>query len=84
MTSMGGTQDCQGCTECQTTYAGHPDNHKPLQPHTWGTMYNQHTGKPYKYCTVCQRIDDESYKLSGQQDEEVQRPAEPHPDNTTE
>ena len=42
--------DCQGCMKCNTTYAGHPDGHKPLQPHTWKIMYNQNTGKPYKKC----------------------------------
>lgn len=55
-------QDCQGCEKCQTTYAGHPDNHRPLQPHTWKIMYNENTGKPYKRCEKCYAVDEESYK----------------------
>lgn len=54
--------DCQGCKKCNTTYAGHPDNHKELQPHTWKTMYNQNTGKPYKRCDKCHAVDEESYR----------------------
>lgn len=64
-----GFQDCQGCPKCNTTYAGHPDGHKELQPHTWGTMYNENTGKPYKRCTKCYEIDDESYKEAKKRDE---------------
>jgi len=59
-----GSCDCQGCEKCNTTYAGHPDLHEPLQPHDWGTKYNQNTGKPYKVCKKCSEIDDESYKES--------------------
>lgn len=59
-----GTQDCEGCEKCNTTFAGHPDNHKPLQPHTWKEMYNQKTGKPYKRCSKCYKADEESYKES--------------------
>lgn len=62
-TSMG-SQDCQGCSECKTTFAGHPDHHKELQPHDWGTRYNQNTGKPYKVCNKCHRADEESRKAS--------------------
>jgi len=57
-------QDCQGCEICQTTYSGHPNNHKPLQPHEWKIMYNENTGKPYKMCKNCHEIDEESYKES--------------------
>lgn len=60
-TSMG-TQDCMGCEICGTTFAGHPDNHKPLQPHEWEVMYNQSTGKPYKRCKNCYQADEESFK----------------------
>lgn len=62
-TSMG-VQDCMGCKKCKTTYAGHPDNHKELQPHTWETIYNQQTGKPYNTCSKCGTLDEESYNLS--------------------
>lgn len=61
-------QDCQGCPECGTTYAGHPDNHRPLQPHDWETKYNENTGKPYKRCKKCYEIDEESYKESKKKD----------------
>jgi hypothetical protein len=54
-------RDCQGCKKCNTTYAGHPDNHKELQPHTWKIMYEQNTGKPYKRCEKCYAVDEESY-----------------------
>ena len=62
-TSMG-SQDCQGCEECKTTYSGHPDHHKPLQPHQWVKRFNGNTGKPYNVCKVCAELDEESYKLS--------------------
>jgi len=54
--------DCQGCTECNTTFAHHPDYHKELQPHNWKIVYNENTGKPYKRCKDCHQIDYESYK----------------------
>jgi hypothetical protein len=56
--------DCQGCSECQTTYASNPDGHRPLQPHVWGIKYNQNTGKPYKRCKNCFNVDEESFKES--------------------
>jgi len=56
--------DCQGCDICNTTFASHPDNHKPLQSHEWETMYNQSTGKPYKRCKNCYTADKESFKES--------------------
>jgi hypothetical protein len=59
-----GFPDCQRCEKCQTTYAGHPDYHKPLQPHTWKIRYNEDTGKPYKMCEKCYKRDEESYKKS--------------------
>ena len=62
------TWDCQGCPKCNTTYSGNPDGHKKLRPHTWGTMYNQNTGKPYQRCTKCSQVDEESYKASGKKD----------------
>lgn len=68
-TSMG-TQDCDGCEDCKTTLAGHPDNHKKLKPHVWKTMYNQSTGKPYKRCSKCSELDVESYKKAQIHDDE--------------
>jgi len=62
-TSMG-TRDCEGCNECNTTYAGNLDHHLELQPHDWGTRYHQNTGKPFKYCKKCHTIDAESYKTA--------------------
>jgi len=61
-------RDCQGCEKCATTFAGHPDNHKPLQPHEWIVDFNQSTGKPYKRCGNCYQIDEETFKLSNQKD----------------
>lgn len=59
-----GMADCQGCEICGTTFAAHPDNHKPLESHTWEVMYNQSTGKSYKRCKKCYNADIESYKES--------------------
>jgi len=56
--------DCQGCEICKTTYSGHPDYHKELQPHVWKVMYNQNTGKPYNRCEKCHKAEEESYKQS--------------------
>lgn len=56
--------DCQGCHICNTTYSGHPNGHKELQPHTWKIMYNENTGKPYKRCEKCYNADEESYNES--------------------
>ncbi len=61
-------QDCQGCPDCKTTFASHPDNHRPLQPHDWETVYNERTGKPYKRCKNCHEVDEESYKESNIKD----------------
>lgn len=57
-----GTQPCQGCEECKTTFAGHPDHHKELQPHDWVVRYNQTTGKPCNVCKRCSAVDKESYE----------------------
>ncbi len=65
-TSMGAVKDCEGCSQCKTTYSGHPDNHKKLLPHDWAeTTYHQNTGKPYKTCKRCHRINNESYEEAG-------------------
>lgn len=59
-----GSFDCQGCEKCNTTFAGHPDHHKKLKPHNWQIKYNSNTGKPFKRCSLCAKIDQESYKES--------------------
>lgn len=59
-----GMSDCQGCEECNTTLASHPEGHKELAPHEYEIMYYQHTGKPYKICKNCMKTDEESYKLA--------------------
>jgi hypothetical protein len=64
-------QDCQGCPKCNTTYAGHPDGHKELQPHIWGIKYNENTGKPYMRCTKCYEIDKESYKSASKVSDDI-------------
>lgn len=67
--------DCQGCKSCNTTYAGHPDHHKELQPHTWKIVYNENTGLPYNRCEKCSHVDEETYKASGKRltDREVDK-----------
>lgn len=70
-TSMGG-KDCQGCEDCKTTFAGHPDQHKELQPHKFDKkLFNQNTGKSYFTCSVCNEMDLESWKKSQKGDETV-------------
>lgn len=47
-------RDCQGCTECGTTYASHPNHHKPLAPHTPKARYSSDTGELKGYrCAIC-------------------------------
>lgn len=44
-------QDCEGCTECGTTYAQDKDDHQPLAQHDWKPQFDQNTGKPDRpYC----------------------------------
>lgn len=62
-TSMG-SQDCEGCEKCNTTFAAHPDNHNELKPHEFITKYNSDTGKPYKWCKRCGQKDQESWEQS--------------------
>jgi len=62
-TSMG-SQDCQGCEKCNTTFSGHPDHHRKLEPHNWVIRYNRKTGKPYNVCNNCLKIEDKSYNES--------------------
>lgn len=63
MWTTDGVHDCQGCNVCKTTYSN-TKNHRVLQPHTWKTMYNENTGKPYNICEKCYEIDVVSYELS--------------------
>ncbi len=52
--STDGMHPCQGCNECNTTLATHPDEHKPLKPHEERIIYNRSTGKPdYIICKRC-------------------------------
>lgn len=47
-------QDCQGCDECGTTYAGHPDFHKPKIAHEWEPRFSSSTGEPDgRQCARC-------------------------------
>lgn len=55
-------QDCNGCDECNTTLEYHKDLHKETIPHDWITKYNTDTGKEYKMCSRCGKIDEESYE----------------------
>jgi hypothetical protein len=61
--SAGSGPDCRGCEECKTTFAQHPDYHRPLQPHIWRTIVDSRTGKPsHRECEICytrERLDKE-------------------------
>ena len=74
MWTTDGVHDCQGCKICGTTYAGHPDHHKELQPHKWKPMYHDKTGKPYKMCELCYHIDEKTHTLAkkGERHKEVE------------
>ena len=49
---------CEGCRECQTTFAEHPDDHKLLQPHDWEPRFNSRTGEPdRRMCRRCHAIE---------------------------
>lgn len=48
-----GPSDCEGCSECNTTLAQHPDYHDIPKEHEWYTMYDQNTGLPYERCKKC-------------------------------
>jgi hypothetical protein len=51
---------CQGCEKCQTTFAQHPDDHKPLEPHQWAPRFDPQTGGPDRpICAVCHAGDRE-------------------------
>lgn len=44
---------CQGCDECETTFAAHPDDHRPLKPHDWKPQFDRNTGNPSR--RICRR-----------------------------
>ena len=49
-------QDCEGCRECGTTFASHPDGHKPIQPHVLDLRYSDKTGEPSHFiCKKCRQ-----------------------------
>lgn len=49
-----GFQDCQGCDDCGTTFASHPDHHKQKTEHDWEVRYSRTTGEPEKReCARC-------------------------------
>lgn len=51
-------QACQGCSECGTTLATHPDRHQDVIPHDWEPRYNPRTGAPDKrLCRRCHAIE---------------------------
>ena len=51
-----GFQPCQGCEECGTTYASHPDHHKEVQPHEWAVKFSRDTGEPsHRECVNCHK-----------------------------
>ena len=59
-----GSHDCQGCEKCGTTFSSHPEGHRPLQPHKYKIMYDDHTGKPYKRCDLCGHTEKDEYLAS--------------------
>ena len=47
-------KDCQGCDECGTTFAQHPDHHKERIPHDPKPQFDRNTGKSSApYCRSC-------------------------------
>lgn len=47
---------CEGCTLCQTTYAGWRGGHGPLEPHDWKPQFNRDTGQEDgAVCTRCHK-----------------------------
>ena len=52
--SMGPGQDCEGCDECQTTFADNPDHHVPLIPHDWEDRVQGPVDNPRRF-EVCKR-----------------------------
>jgi hypothetical protein len=54
---------CQVCPICGTTALRRKDgSFVPPEPHDWVTVYNEHTGKPYKRCRNC--METEGYEES--------------------
>ena len=48
-----GHQPCEGCDECNTTFAQHPDDHKVREPHEWVTEQRVVDGKVVHTRTYC-------------------------------
>jgi len=46
-------KNCQGCDECGTTYAQHPDDHKEKIPHDFEPRFDPITGNAAR--PVCRR-----------------------------
>ena len=51
------TQDCNGCKECKTTLASHPDNHRQLEDHDYiKVKVDSDVGEAYKIiCSKCHK-----------------------------
>lgn len=50
--------DCQGCSECNTTFAQYPSEHRELQPHEYEDYYlSGSTPQPARMCKKCHRIE---------------------------
>lgn len=51
-------RECEGCGECQTTYAQRAEDHKPLQPHDYEPYYMGGSGpNPAQICKRCHHIE---------------------------
>ena len=47
---------CQGCAECNTTFATSPGSHLPLGPHVLVDRYDERTGAlSRQICTACHK-----------------------------
>jgi hypothetical protein len=45
---------CDGCPDCKTTFASHPDFHNELKPHAFRPVYDRYTGaKTDEECRSC-------------------------------
>lgn len=49
---------CEGCEECQTTFAQGPTGHEPLQSHDYETYYmGGSSPNPAQKCKRCHHIE---------------------------
>lgn len=49
---------CEGCDECQTTYAQRAEDHQPLQPHVYADYFlGGDNPNPAKRCVHCDHIE---------------------------